>query len=90
MNIVQHLQVVPSHRIGLLVNKMGLVILLPLLPGLCTDGTRHEGAQQDTAFLGLHSLQRSLKYPVISVADVGRRHLEAPEEPGATLAVAAG
>lgn len=44
--------------------------------------------QQDAAFLGLPSLQRSLKYPGISVADVGRRDLEAPEEPGAAGAVA--
>lgn len=85
MNIAQHLQAVPSHRIGLLVYKMGLVIL-----SLCRDGTGYEGAQQDAAFLGLQSLQRSLKYSVIFMADVGRRHLEAPEEPGATLAVAAG
>lgn len=40
------------------------------------------GPQQDAAFLGLQSLQRSLKY---SMADVRRRHLEAPEEPGANL-----
>lgn len=90
MNIVQHLQVVPSHRIGLLVYKMRLAILSPLLPGLCRDGTSHEGAQQDATFLGLQSLQRSRKYSVISMADVGRRHLKVPEEPGATLAVAAG
>lgn len=92
MNIGQHLQVLigSSHRIGLLVYKMGLVILSPLLPGLCRDGTGHEGPQQDAAFLVLQSLQRPLKYPAISEADVGRPHLEAPEEPGATLAVAAG
>lgn len=44
MNIVQHLQVVPSHRIGLLVYKRGLVILSPLPPGLGRDGTGREGA----------------------------------------------
>lgn len=44
MNIVQHLQVVPSHMIGLLVYKRGLVILSPLLLGLGRDGSVHEEA----------------------------------------------